>query len=248
MHTFRKCIGQTGTHVIELDLHLTKDGDLVIMHNSTVNATTDGTGHVREKTIEELRKLDAAYHYTADEGKTFPLRGQGHTVPTLREFLDEFIPFKDLVFFFDLKHTDAVQPLMKVIEKEELQDRVILGAVSTEVNRYLRKHKPPDVPVAVDIKTMLVVCVLYNLGLLPLFPLRHDIYGFFIDDRTDKYLGRGIFDYLSRMGKTTAVFGPRLDEPNIMKKYLDLGADLILTDRPDVLWSVWPSPRKEKGE
>jgi len=54
------------------------------------------------------------------------------------------------------------------------------------------------------------------------------------------------------MGKTTAVFGPLLDEAQTLKRYIRLGADLIITDRPDVLWSVLAgspmSSGKEKGE
>lgn len=59
--------------VIELDVHLTKDNHLVVIHDKTVNRTTDGKGKVADKTLAELQKLDA---------------GNGEKIPTLQEVLD----------------------------------------------------------------------------------------------------------------------------------------------------------------
>ncbi|MGV9239710.1 glycerophosphodiester phosphodiesterase, partial [Streptomyces nigra] len=64
---------QAGLDVIELDLHLSKDGALVVMHDTDVDRTTDGTGAIADKTLAELRALDA---------------GRGERVPVFEEVLD----------------------------------------------------------------------------------------------------------------------------------------------------------------
>ena len=72
-----------GVDVLEMDIHITKDGKLVLMHDETVDRTTDGTGEIESMTLAELKQLDAGYSWTPDEGKTFPFRGQGITMTTL---------------------------------------------------------------------------------------------------------------------------------------------------------------------
>ena len=73
-----------GCDVIETDLHLTRDGALVTIHDERVDRTTNGQGRVAESTLKELRQLDAAYWYSED-GQSFPLRGQGISIPTFDE-------------------------------------------------------------------------------------------------------------------------------------------------------------------
>ena len=74
-----------GVDVLEMDIHTTADGAPVVMHDETVDDTTDGTGPLLSFTSAELKELDAGYDWTPDDGQTFPYRGQGITVPTLEE-------------------------------------------------------------------------------------------------------------------------------------------------------------------
>ena len=61
-----------GVDVLDSDVHMSKDGVLVLAHDETVDRTTDGTGAIRDMTLDQLKKLDAAYDFTTDGGKTFP--------------------------------------------------------------------------------------------------------------------------------------------------------------------------------
>ena len=73
-----------GADVIEFDLHSTADGVVVVIHDDTVDRTTDGTGAVAELTFAELRTLDAGYAFTPDGGRTFPYREMGIRDPDPR--------------------------------------------------------------------------------------------------------------------------------------------------------------------
>lgn len=80
-----------GADVIELDVHPTTDGQFAVFHDWTLDCRTNGTGVTREHTMAELRRFDLGWGYTADGGKTFPLRGQGvGMMPTLDEVLAAF--------------------------------------------------------------------------------------------------------------------------------------------------------------
>jgi glycerophosphoryl diester phosphodiesterase len=91
---------KAGADVNDADVHITKDGVLVAMHNDTVDATTNGHGFVRDLTLAELKTLDAGYAF-AGPNNDFPFRGKGVTVPTIEEILTEFpskltsLEFKD---------------------------------------------------------------------------------------------------------------------------------------------------------
>src|SRR6185295_11685597 len=82
MYAFEKAV-EIGADVLEMDAHITKDGEIVLMHDEAVDRTTDGTGLIEDLTLTEIKQLDAAYKWSNDEGKTFPFRGQRIQVPTL---------------------------------------------------------------------------------------------------------------------------------------------------------------------
>ncbi|MET7857684.1 glycerophosphodiester phosphodiesterase family protein [Streptomyces sp. NPDC005318] len=96
---------RAGMDVIELDLHLTKDGALAVMHDADVDRTTDGTGPIAEKTLAELRELDA---------------GQGERVPVFEEVLDAVrSPVQA-----EIKDAAAARALADVMRRRDLVDRV----------------------------------------------------------------------------------------------------------------------------
>ncbi|MCX7623324.1 MAG: glycerophosphodiester phosphodiesterase family protein [Thermomicrobium sp.] len=76
---------EQGADFVELDLRITRDGELVVCHDATLERTTDGHGFVHEHTLAELRRLDAGYTFTLDRGATYPFRGLGLRIPTFAE-------------------------------------------------------------------------------------------------------------------------------------------------------------------
>ncbi|MBR2988656.1 MAG: glycerophosphodiester phosphodiesterase, partial [Clostridia bacterium] len=81
--------------MVENDVHMTKDGELVLMHDHKVNRTTNGDGLVRELTLEQVRLLDAG----SWKGEEF----KGEKVPTFREFCELFKNYPDIEVNIELK-------------------------------------------------------------------------------------------------------------------------------------------------
>lgn len=74
--------------MVKFDVAGTKDGQVAVFHDWTLDCRTDGTGPIRDRTMAELKALDIGYGYTADGGQTFPLRGKGvGLMPSLDEVL-----------------------------------------------------------------------------------------------------------------------------------------------------------------
>src|SRR5262245_61162957 len=79
---------EMGADMVELDIAPTADGQIAIFHDWTVDCRTNGKGDTRSRTLAELQSLDPGYGYTADGGKSFPLRGMGKDrIPSLQEAL-----------------------------------------------------------------------------------------------------------------------------------------------------------------
>jgi glycerophosphoryl diester phosphodiesterase len=89
MEAYRVAV-EMGADAIELDVHLTADGELALVHDETLERTTDLSGAVASVTLKELGAADAGFRFEAPDG-SFPFRGKGMTVPTFAEVL-EWLP------------------------------------------------------------------------------------------------------------------------------------------------------------
>ncbi|MEV1054239.1 glycerophosphodiester phosphodiesterase family protein [Streptomyces sp. NPDC049887] len=114
---------RAGMDAIELDLHLSKDGALVVMHDADVDRTTDGTGPIAEKTLAELRELDA---------------GQGERIPVLEEVLDAVsAPLQ-----VEIKDAAAARVLADVMIKRDLAERIEVTSFQDDAVREIAALVP----------------------------------------------------------------------------------------------------------
>ena len=147
-----------GTDVLELDVHATADGVLVLMHDETVDRTTDGTGLIKDKTLAQLQALDAGYTFTTDDGATYPFRGMGLTVPTLDEV---FTAFPDVAYVIEIKQDtpSIVEPFLDTCDAHGMLDQMVASAFSQEVLVELRAAAP-DVPTSFALPEVLAFLAL----------------------------------------------------------------------------------------
>lgn len=141
---FEKAI-DVGADILEMDVHSTSDGHIVVMHDPEVKRTTNGDGFISEHTLEDLKQLDAGYWFTEDDGKTYPFRGKGITVPTLREVAERF---PDIPSNIEIKESETpnektayklleelshIELTLLAAEKEMMMGRVraVAGAMPT---------------------------------------------------------------------------------------------------------------------
>ncbi|WP_102275297.1 glycerophosphodiester phosphodiesterase family protein [Cytobacillus massiliigabonensis] len=112
-----KAAFDAGADIVEVDVHVTKDGEFAIFHDWTLDCRTDGKGTTRDYTMDELKQLDVGYGYTADNGNTFPFRGKGvGLMPTLDEVLSEFPEKSFLIHIKSNDRNEGIQ-LSKYLSK-----------------------------------------------------------------------------------------------------------------------------------
>lgn len=129
-----------GADVLDMDVQLSADGQLVLMHDTTVDRTTDGHGLLGAMTWKELSGLDAGYRFSAD-GKGFPYRGKGLRVPRLEEVLLEF-PGARLGIEIKEAPLATASRLAELIHRYHAEDRVLLSGFDGAMMREQRRQLP----------------------------------------------------------------------------------------------------------
>lgn len=123
---FRRA-AEAGISYAEFDVHTSGDGQVIVIHDPTLERTTNGRGRVGDYTLAELQQLDAGYWFSLDGGQTFPFRGTGVTIPSLAEVLRAF---PDIRFTVEIKQSDPPieEQVVAVIRACGRADDVILAS------------------------------------------------------------------------------------------------------------------------
>ena len=130
-----------GAAILESDVHLTRDGVPVLIHDDAVDRNTDGQGRVTQFSFKELQGLDAGHGFSADGGRSHPFRGRGHRIPSLREALDAF---PEARFNLELKEAvpGMVERSLEVIREARREALTLLTAADDALMADLRARFP----------------------------------------------------------------------------------------------------------
>ncbi|MEM7798228.1 MAG: glycerophosphodiester phosphodiesterase [Chloroflexota bacterium] len=227
-----------GADVLEMDIHSSGDGVLVVIHDDTVDRTTNGSGPVQAFTFEALQALDAGYHWPtlAEEShrEDRPYRGQGITIPGLEEI---FIAFPEMPMNIEIKQKEPsiTQSFCDLIFEYGMQEQVLVASFHRETITEFREVCPG----------------------IPTSGVEHEIRNFFILNTL--LLGRAYqssanaFQVPEKFG-SLQVINPRFvrnaQHHNVdvhvwtvnseaqMRAMLAAGVDGIITDYPDQLIKV----------
>lgn len=124
IESFRQAVA-LGVDAIELDVHQSADGHVVVIHDPTLDRTTDGSGRIERMTLAEIRPADAGARFTRDRGASFPYRGRGLRVPTLEEVL---IAFPSTPLLIEIKADAASSGTRALIERHDARERCIVAS------------------------------------------------------------------------------------------------------------------------
>jgi len=125
-----------GVDAVEFDLRVSRDGALVVIHDETLERTTDGSGPVAQRSLAELRRLDAGAKFTLDGGRTFPWRGRGVRIPTFDDTI-ESLP-RELPCIIELKTAAATELLRVAVRRHDIARRIIVAGFDPASTRPLR--------------------------------------------------------------------------------------------------------------
>ena len=220
-----------GVDLLELDVHGTRDGRVVVVHDETLDRTTDGRGLVRTRTAEELAALDAGYRFEGPDGD-FPFRGRGLHIPLFEEVLERF---PDVALNVEIKQLDPPieEQVVQVLNRFDARDRVLLAAGDHRIMERIRSAAPEVLSgmSAVEVADFLVRSATGDLsdyrpaGFAMQVPVQHGA----VEIVSDTFVTAA-----HEVGLEVHVW--TINDPGEMKRLLALGVDGLMSDDPELLW------------
>jgi glycerophosphoryl diester phosphodiesterase len=217
-----------GSDGIELDVHLSRDGVPVVIHDKTLDRTTDATGPVGARTVAELRRVDAGFRFVDLAGE-YAFRGQGIGVPTLEDVLARWRTVRVII---ELKSGEPAlaRAVASLVRRFAAVDRVCVGSFYRTGLDIIRREAPE---VATSASEDEARWTLYRSWCR--WPLA----------RPRRYCAFQVPERAGRLRVITPAFlqqahraGARVDvwvvdEPHDMRRLFSWGVDGVITDRPD---------------
>ncbi len=256
MMAFEGCINSTSfrTDVFEFDLHITKDGELILLHDDTLDRTTDsrevfGVKHARPEdyTLEELRRLNFGEGFQTEDGKT-PYRGlHGEALPdslraaTLAQVLEYLESNGGFRYIIEIKNKKelgyrAADRIYEVLCARGLLRKAIVGTFNGEVTRYIDAHYP-DMQRSASVKEVagFYLSALLNVDRAPGYyrftALQIPANQFFIRLGTAK-----LVNYAHK--NNVAVQYWTINDADAMRALKQINADCVMSDVPDLAYEV----------
>ncbi len=220
--------------ILELDVRLSRDRELMVIHDDTVDRTTNGTGKVADMSASAISALDAGYRFYFEGEQKTAFRGSGVVIDRLQELLSLY---PDMHFNIDIKDNSAlaVDALAKTLAQSSVQGRVVVASFHHRVLQYCR-HSFPWIKTSaskVDVRQFYWSYLRgrHSVAALPtsLFqlPLRYFAISFTSPQFIDAVHEAGItIDYWT------------VNKPEIIAQLIEKGADGIVTDRPDIASAI----------
>ncbi|HFK1449774.1 MULTISPECIES: glycerophosphodiester phosphodiesterase [Bacillus cereus group] len=215
---------------IEIDLQMTKDGYLVAMHDETLNRTTNGTGLVKEHTLEEIKQLNAGSTYNKKYPNLAKKEYENAKVPTLEEVIEVF--GHDANYYIETKSPDEYpgmeEKLLEIINHYEIQDKVIIQSFSEE-----SLQKIHNLNVNIPLVQLLSYKKAVQLTELEIKKYKTYCIGLGMNY---KYIDSAYVKKIKKQGLEVHPF--TVDNEADMKKLLLWGVDGMFTNYPDRLHSL----------
>lgn len=225
---------EMGVDILEMDIHSTLDGVLVVIHDETVERTTGGSGDIAAMTLEQVKQLDAGFSWTSDDGLSFPFRGQGLEVPTLEEVFNE-LPGVHMNIEIKQAEFSIVEPFCDLIREHGMQERVLVASFDAGVLADFRRACPEVATSAsgseVRVLYILSQARLGSFYLPPAQVLQVPEYSgstYVLNARLVK----------AAQAKNVQVHAWTINEVTDMRRLVQAGLDGLITDYPDRLLAL----------
>ncbi|MBU3058129.1 glycerophosphodiester phosphodiesterase [Pseudomonas indica] len=220
---------ELGVDMLEMDLHLSADGEPVVIHDTTLERTTNGEGPVAAHNLAELQALDAGYRWSADGGQSYPYRNQGTRIPSFTEVLQRFPRAPKLV---ELKVADdaLAERVCEQLKRSGQTDRVVVGSFHESALRRFREQCP-DVATSAGASSVRLLVALNWIGLGKLLSPTYQALQIPEQHGDLRIATPGLIATARERGLHVQLW--TINEQPAMHRLLDMGAQALITDYPD---------------
>lgn len=226
---FSAAVTRYRTDMLELDVSCTRDGEVVVAHDLTLDRCTDGQGPISALSCAQVQQLDAGHHFTSVDGTAW--RGQGARIPRLVEVLRAFPTLRLNV---ELKDPAGLDALVSLVRREQASARLCLGAEADDSAAALAAALPEACHFFP--RNALAAFVLGFKGGETVDDPRYTVLDMPLEWEHVTLFDRALADEARARGKWINVW--TVDDPSQMRAAIAHGVGGVMTDRPDLLRAV----------
>ena len=229
-----------GADGLELDVHLSRDGVVVVHHDAMLDRTTGARGPLAERTADELARVDAGYWFTGVRLKAdatgdgdYPFRGQGIGIPRLSEVLTRY-PAIPLIIELKVNRPELAERVLDEVRRAGAVDRVAFGSFGWRVLHAARALEP-GIPTGASQEE--VRWALYRSWVRwPLGRPRYRELQVPEQAGSTRVVTPRFIEHAHRAGLLVKVW--TVDDPADMRRLLEWGVDALISDRPDLAAAI----------
>ncbi len=226
-----------GCDFFDIDVHMSKDGFLVGIHDETVDRTTNGHGRVDAYTLQELQEFDAGYYFQDLEGN-FSYRGRGVKILALEEIFSKY--GEHYYLHFEIKDTypkdgpsQIEEKLWQLIQKYRMEKRVIVASFRQDIVDRFNRLTRGQVVMGAGKAEITQFVLAHKLHLPGFYRRKSHVLEIPTTSSHFNLKDRRLIEGAHRLGME--VYYWTIDDPIEMRELIELGADGLFTNRPDLL-------------
>ena len=220
-----------GVQYLETDVHITKDGVIVVCHDDNVERIGGVNKSIGEMTLKEIEKIDAGANFTKDNGDTFPFRDNGIKIPTLEKLLTKF---KDVRINIEIKDgtVQTTKEVLAIIKKHGAEERCLLATASGKAALHLIRKEAPEIATCACKGEVISFLAGSYLAKKPFENINFDALQVPEKHSIIRVVNGRFLETAKNFGVEVHVW--TVDEVADMKRLLNMGVDGIMTNCPDL--------------
>lgn len=247
LEAFQRALEIYPDAILETDVWPSRDGHIVVMHDELLQGSTNGSGPVYSLSLKELKELEAGHAISFDGGMTYPFKGRGFKIATLKEV---FTSFPQARMSIDIKYNNEsfARSVVSYIEEHGATERVILGSFHNRI-LYLVRKLNRDIATSFSKSEILLFFLLSKIGFGSLFKSKADAIMMpeYSDgehpERMDEMFFQGVRVLTPNLVKQAhkkgwPVFVWTVDREKNMSRLIEWGVDGIVSNLPDKLSEI----------
>lgn len=219
-----------GADVLEMDVHISEDKRIIVNHDEDLVRNVGVDDEIKDLTLEEIKQLDAGHEFTLDDGATYPFRGQGLTLMSLRELFDYF---PGLRYNIEMKANDKelAEVLWDVISEYGYEDQVVVATQKSKVMKHFRKVSDGEVKTSATIGELIGASLAWSSGWGWAYRPKFDVAQLPYAITTRPYVR-----FFQKKGVTVDLW--TVNKQKHIERSIDMGVDGIIGDYPDRIYKA----------
>lgn len=219
-----------GADTLEMDVHLSKDGHIIVNHDKDLIKTAGQDKNIEALTLAEIKSMDAGYMFSKDNGSNYPFRGVGLEVLTLEEIINYF-PFRQLSIEMKVNDEQLADKLWSLLDQNGLHNNAVVASQYSKALKHFRLLANGSIKTSASITELTGLSLAWAAGLGGIYDAKFEL-----AQLPYAMISKPFLTFLREKGIKSHVW--TVNDTDKIKRAFGLGADGVIGDYPDRIYQT----------